>query len=92
MKTMCFSVFDAKAAVFGTPFFMPREAAAIRAFGDLSNDKKTTVGQHPEDFTLYHLGDFDDELGHIDIVKPRALVTAASMVVPVGTGPLQAVS
>jgi len=80
MKTMMFSVFDVKAAVFGTPFFMPREAAAIRAFGDLANDLQTMVGKHPEDFILYHIGDFDDEHADVDTVKPRSIVTAASLV------------
>lgn len=80
MKTMCFSVFDSKAAVFGTPFFMSREAAAIRAFSDLANDPNTMVGKHPSDFSLFHIGDFDDDLATFDSVKPRCLATAAGLV------------
>ena len=80
MITMMFSVFDSKAAVFGTPFFMQREAAAIRAFSDLANDPQTMVGKHPEDFALFHVGDFDDDTAGFNSVKPRNLVTAASMV------------
>lgn len=87
MMTMCFSVFDTKAAVFGTPFFMPREAMAIRSFEDLTNDGKSLVFNHPEDFSLYHVGDFDDDSGEMVPVKPRNLVTAASLLKPsVGSG------
>lgn len=82
MKTMMFSVFDIKAAVYGTPFFMPREAAAIRAFGDLVNDERSTVSKHPEDYVLFHIGDFEDDTANIEVVKPRSLVTGASMVRP----------
>lgn len=92
MKTQMFSVFDSKAAVFGVPFFMPREAAAIRAFSDLSNDKSTSVGMHPEDYTLYHVGDYDDETAHVETFKPRALVTASAVVkhsIPVGPANLE---
>ena len=82
MKTSVFSVFDTKAAVYGTPFFMAREQMAIRAFTDLCNDGNTMVGKHPEDFTLFHLGDFDDDAGCLHPVKPRGLVTAASLIKP----------
>lgn len=80
MKTKCYSVFDTKAAVFGAPFFSPKDGLAVRMFTDLVNDRSTTVGRHPEDFTLYVVGEFDDETGTIASQKPVALVTASSLV------------
>lgn len=79
MKTKMFSVFDSKAACYGTPFFMPMESMAIRAFSDLVNDGTTLVSKHPEDFSLFLVGSFEDSLATFDSVKPTNLVTASSL-------------
>ena len=47
-----FSVFDSKLQVFNTPFFSRSAADASRSFSDLVRDSRTTVGQHPDDFSL----------------------------------------
>ena len=46
-----------------TPFFMKSTGEAVRAFSDLANDRQTMVGQHPADFTLFKIGDFEDRHG-----------------------------
>lgn len=76
MITKMFSIYDSKAAVFGVPFFMPKEQMALRAFSDLCNDKSSLAGMHPEDFSLFEIGEFDDEKG----------VSAATMHKPLGIG------
>lgn len=58
-----YSVYDNKAELYGTPFFMKTNGEAVRAFKSLVNDKSTMPGQHPEDFQLLHLGKFDDVEG-----------------------------
>lgn len=80
MKTNMYCVFDSKAAVYGVPFFMVNDAMAIRSFGDLANDDRTLVGKHPEDFTLYRVGYFDDSTGVSQSCEPIAMVTASAMV------------
>lgn len=84
MKTSIFSVFDSKLAVYNTPFFMQREQAAIRSFTDAVNDPQTTLNKHPEDYTLFHIGDFDDDTGELIPVHPRGLITASAVVRPAG--------
>lgn len=76
-----FSVFDAKAAFFGNPFYDQREGSAIRAFGDAVNKEDVNNGfyNHPEDYSLYMLGEFDNDTGAFDPIKPLCLVTASSM-------------
>lgn len=81
MKTKMFSVYDSKMTLYGTPFFTPREAVAKRMFKDLVSDSNTTVSKNPEDFSLYYLGEFDDEFGTFDSVKPTNLCTASAIVV-----------
>lgn len=78
MKTKMFCVYDSKALIFGVPFFMPKEQMAIRAFSDLVNDPSTLVSKHPEDFSLFYVGDFDDENGLVEGVKHVGLAGASS--------------
>lgn len=82
MKTKVFALFDLKAAVYGTPFFMQNDSMAIRSFSDLVNDKQTMVNHHPEDFILHGIGQFDDEKGVLEGMTPWVVATAASLVKP----------
>lgn len=76
-----FSVFDSKAAFFGNPFVDQREASAIRAFRDAVNkpDENNGFFRHPEDYSLFLLGVFDNETGEIECGKPLNLITASAI-------------
>lgn len=77
-----FSVFDSKLACFSRPWYELTDASAIRIFTDAVNDGSNPNNQwfrHPEDFSLYRLGSFDDELGKIESINPLSLVTAAAV-------------
>lgn len=58
-----FSVHDAKADAFLPPFILPKTEMAQRVFSDCVNSPDHQFGKHPEDYTLFHLGTFDDENG-----------------------------
>lgn len=75
-----FSILDAKAQVFSNPWYAPTVAYAIRSFEALANDPGTLIGKHPEDFSLYQLGDFDDGFGKFADEEPRQIATALSLV------------
>nr|QJB19603.1 MAG: nonstructural protein [Microvirus sp.] len=55
-----FTVFDSKAEAYMQPFFMQSKGAAIRAYADLANDSNHTFGKHPEDYTLFEIGSYDE--------------------------------
>ena len=55
-----FCVHDAKAQAYITPFYLPQPGQATRAFADAANDQNHQFGRHPEDYTLFHLGKFDE--------------------------------
>lgn len=59
MKKLMISVFDKKAESWSFPVQADNKLTAIRMFADLVSDNRTLVGQHPEDFDLYELGEFD---------------------------------
>lgn len=63
MITKVFSVFDSKACMFNTPFFVVNRPAAIRNFSDLANDPQSFIFKHAGDFVLYEIGEYDDDKG-----------------------------
>lgn len=82
MRTFIYTVYDNKALVYGTPFFAVTDGSAVRSFSDLVNDANTTVGRHPNDFSLFVVGEYDDQKGLLTPFSPlRHLVDAASLVV-----------
>lgn len=86
MITKMFSVFDSKAACYGTPFFMQREQMAIRSFSDVVNEKgnpNNMYAKHPEDFSLVLVGEFDDDTCTFDSCKLTTLVTASALKIAV---------
>lgn len=63
MITKAFACFDSKSVSFGVPFFNQVPAVAVRMFTDLVNDNTSIISRHPEDFTLFEVGSFDDIKG-----------------------------
>lgn len=41
------------------PMFFPAVGAAKRAFMDAVNKPETAYNRHPDDYTLFHLGQYD---------------------------------
>lgn len=55
-------LYDAKADTFSPPSCADSSAAAIRQLEMLVNDKQPTlVSTHPEDFTLFKVGEYVDD-------------------------------
>lgn len=72
-----FAVRDSKANAFLQPFFSSANGSAIRALADAVNDGKSPIALHPEDYILYEVGTFDDNLGVIEPVSPIKLLAMA---------------
>lgn len=58
-----FSIRDDKVAAYAQPWYAPTRGAALRMFADLVNDDQSAVAKHPEDYTLFELGSYDDATG-----------------------------
>lgn len=83
IKTKVFSVFDSKTSLFGRPFTEQKEESAIRGFSDAVNDDSNPNNmwnKHPEDFSLFLIGEFNDETGALSPSLPVSLVTASALV------------
>lgn len=64
MQLKVYSIHDQKCEIFNTPYFQVTHGEAERNFKSLVNDKKSKVADHPEDYDLYYLGEYDDNKGH----------------------------
>jgi hypothetical protein len=78
MKMVICSIRDSAADAYGRPFFLPSVGVAIRSFTDEVNRpaEDNQIYQHPEDFDLFELGEFDDVTGRftlLDVPKQLAL-------------------
>lgn len=77
MRVQLFAIHDRKTFVYLSPFASRSQVDAIRQIKSSFKDPamlETPVGQHPEDFDLYHVAAFDDETGEIFPCKPPMLV------------------
>lgn len=76
MILQIFSVRDSKSEAFAPPFFYPAIPLAVRAFGDALDDVTHPISKHPEDFSLFVCGEFDDATGKITSDdEPRLIQT-----------------
>ena len=74
MKFAVFAVYDTKAAAFLPPFVLPERGMAIRTFSDCVNDSNHQFGQHPEDYTLFHLATWTDHDGVFDVTQLKEAI------------------
>lgn len=77
MKCSIYSIYDMKVGAYNFPFTMRSHGEAVRAFGDMANDASTRIGQHPEDYVLYCVGEFDDAKGVVVAVDPHEVLGKA---------------
>ena len=65
MKTNIYAVYDDKVEAFLQPFFLSTHGAAIRGIMECLDDPQHNFHKHAADFTLFHIGTFDESTGQI---------------------------
>nr|QJB20037.1 MAG: nonstructural protein [Microvirus sp.] len=75
-----FTVFDAAAKTFCTPFFSENISTAMRAFQYAANDPQSEISKYPADYTLFHFGTFDHSNCEIISITPSPLANALTLV------------
>jgi len=63
MIVKVYAIFDKKVGTFMMPFNASHAQIALRSFEQALNSKDTVFNTYPEDFSLWQLGDFNDETG-----------------------------
>jgi hypothetical protein len=70
MKLYLYTLYDNKAEAYLKPFFSQSNGAAIRSLTDTVNlnDGANMVSSHPEDYSLFVIGEWSEETG---LLSPR---------------------
>lgn len=80
MKSKVYSIYDSAAKAFMQPFYQAGKGTAFRAFQDVVNTKDHPIHKHPKDYTLFELGEFDDETaGFVFHTAPERVVSAVEV-------------
>ncbi|UDN67736.1 nonstructural protein [robinz microvirus RP_105] len=79
MRLGAYSVNDKAVNAFLPPFFCRTDAEATRSFSQACNDPQHDFNKHASYYTLFALGEFDDENGVLTS-NVRVLVHASSLV------------
>lgn len=80
MDLKIFAIYDQKAKVFIPPFYAHNEGTALRQFSNAINSPDSDMSKYPEDFTLFLIGEFDDNKGEITGKAPSTMVNGLQMV------------
>lgn len=59
-----YSVYDSALQTYTKPFYCKNKGEALRAWVDAVNDE-TIFGKHPDEVTLFEVGDFNEETGQV---------------------------
>lgn len=75
-----YSIRDRATDSFGQPMFLVSHGQAIRSFTDEVNrqDKDNQLYQHPDDFDLYFLGEFDTSKAAFNTQGPEMILVGKS--------------
>jgi len=67
---------DIKSETYTAPTLNPARGQAIRSFADAVNDTKnqSVLSTHPEDFTLFEIGEYDIKTGTITLYDSKVAV------------------
>ncbi len=80
MKTQIYAIYDTASAVYQRPMFARADGEIMREFQNICVDKEHPCGQHPEDYSLFRLGIFDDQTGKVTDEKNECLATGLEMI------------
>lgn len=76
MKLQIYFMRDAKADAFlAQPIIVPTPGMAERQFLDILRNENSFFAKHAADFSLWHVGYFDDKTGKLEASSPAELVT-----------------
>lgn len=71
MIQFIYSIHDNKANAYLPPFFLHNKNMAIRTFSDAVQDEGHAFNRHPDDYSLWEIGEFDDTTGEIIYHTPH---------------------
>ena len=86
MRVFMYAIYDSCSKVYDRPWVARSDGEAMRSFGDIANDVSHPIGKHPEHFSCFCVGMFDDNTGEITPENPRCIGRAHELVRNLATG------
>jgi len=80
MIEQLFTVYDSAAKAYLTPFTAPTIESALRSFREVVNKDGHQFNRFPEDYALFHVGEFDQQTGMFSSMSPHSLGVAITFV------------
>lgn len=80
MIQQIYSVYDSASGIYQRPFVGQSHGQVTRSFTDIACDADHEIGKHPEDYTLFCLGSFNDGTGEIIPWPPEKIAMALEVV------------
>jgi len=68
MKLQIFAVKDRAINAYMRPWFAQTQGQATRMFQDEVNNRQGEINKHADDYDLWHLATFDDNMGTIEML------------------------
>lgn len=76
-----YTVYDSKAEAYLQPFYARTNGEAMRSFTDAANQKDHNFSRFAADFTLFCIGEFDENSGTLHSLKaPESLAKAIDLI------------
>ncbi len=76
MKVQCYAIFDSCSGIYEKPFFSTADDLVRREFQDVATAADHIISKHPEHFSLWRLGVFNNVNGKLDNETNECLWTA----------------
>lgn len=99
MRLFMYAIYDTASKVYDRPWVARSDAEALRSFGDIANDPQHPIGKHPEHFSCFRIGLYDDNVGELIPESPvtcigrahelKRLVSAVENRFEVGNGSME---
>lgn len=68
------AVRDRAIDAFMNPFVVQALGQGIRSFSDEVNNSQSPMFSHPDDYDLYHIGDYDSDTGLVVACTPPRMI------------------
>jgi len=65
MKVQLYAIFDTCSGIYEKPFFHTADDAVKREFQDVVNTPDHPINRHPEHYSVWRLGNFDNTTGKV---------------------------
>ncbi len=79
MKQQIYAIFDTCSGIYDSPHFSNADDIVKRQFQDIANTEENPISKHPEHYSLWRLGAWDNTTGKITDEANECLCTALEM-------------